>query len=76
MSDNWVISDITGRKCKASETVYGEDIEEGLLMHISEKSEYNPQFKLKARREDRSVSKVRLEQPYNFVTTAITPEDL
>ena len=75
IGDNCAISDISGFKFNASEMVYGVDDEDGLLMHYTEFSPHNPQYNIESTPEDRTVSKVRDEQPYVF-NTNVTAEDL
>ena len=53
----WFISDVSGFKYPLSEAVKGAPPENELLMHISEYSAYNPQFKIKGRPDNTSVGK-------------------
>ena len=76
IGDNNVISDISGFKYNASECVYGVDQEAGLIMHWTEFSPHNPQYNITGKKENRLVEKVRTVQPYDFITTPVTPGDL
>ena len=73
--DHDVVSDISGMIFKSSEMVYGEGIEKGLLMHISEFSDGNlAQLYLKSVPDKRQVPNVRTVPPYDFSSTP-NPED-
>jgi len=67
--DHWVISDVSGKKYPASECVYGVDLQENLIMHWSEASEYNHQFFIKSVIDIQSVDMNRPDNTdYNFIT--------
>ncbi len=62
-----VVSDVSGMIFKSSEMVYGEGLEKGLLMHISEFSDGNlAQLYLKSVPDHRQVDDVRTVPPYDF----------
>lgn len=65
---HWCISDLSGFKYPADEMVWGVDIQEGLLIHYSEQSEYNPQHDLRPRIDDQRVYPVRGRQTDVFGT--------
>ena len=74
--DHNVIDDITGFKHKASEMRMLQGEQKGLLTHHSNWNPQHPQLKIRPRADKQSVKNVRLRQPDNFITTAITPDDL
>jgi len=74
--DNNVIDDITGFKHKASEMRMLSGEQKGLLTHKSNWNPAHPQLHIRPRAEDQTVRNVRLRQTDNFITTAVTQDDL
>ena len=66
---NWVISDISGFKYPASECVFGAPPENGLFMHYTEYSEYNPQYQIPPHMDDTNVDVSRPRQDSVFDTS-------
>ena len=73
--DHWVISDISGFKFPASEMKKLTGEQAGLLVHISEWNPAHPQLKIRARKDDQSVTNVRL-RPVDSFPAQITQDDL
>lgn len=74
--DHNVIDDITGFKHKASRMRKLSGDQKGLLTHESNWNPAHPQLKIKAHQDNQQVRNVRVRQPDNFITTAITADDL
>tara|TARA_R110000782_G_scaffold270453_1_gene371282 strand:+ start:1143 stop:1403 length:261 start_codon:yes stop_codon:yes gene_type:complete len=66
---NWVLSDISGFKYPASECVYGAPPENGLVMHYTEYSAYNPQYQISPHPDDTTVAMNRPRQVQVFDTS-------
>ena len=73
--DHWVISDISGFKFPASEMRKLTGEQAGLLVHKSEWNPAHPQLKIRARKDDQSVTNVRL-RPVDEFPAATTQDDL
>ena len=73
--DHWVISDISGFKYPASEMKRLTGEKAGLLVHTSEWNPSHPQLKIRSRKDDQSVTNVRLRTPDEFPTPP-TQDDL
>tara|TARA_R110000822_G_scaffold66315_2_gene162039 strand:- start:966 stop:1208 length:243 start_codon:yes stop_codon:yes gene_type:complete len=71
--DHWVISDISGFKFPASEMKKLTGEQSGLLVHKSEWNPAHPQLKIRARKDDQSVTNVRLRTVDEF--PAATTQD-
>ena len=74
--DNNVIDDITGFKHKASEMRKLQGEQKGLLTHKDNWNPEHPQLRIKPRPDNQTVRNVRLRQDENFITTAVTQDDL
>jgi len=74
--DNNVIDDITGFKHKASEMRVLSGEQKGLLTHKSNWNPAHPQLHIKPKPDNQNVKTVRLRQDENFITTAVTQDDL
>lgn len=74
--DNNVIDDITGFKYKASDMRKLSGEQKGLLTHKSNWNPAHPQLYIKPKPDNQTVRDVRLRQEENFITTAVTQDDL
>ena len=74
--DNNVIDDITGFKHKASDMMKLSGEQKGLLTHKSNWNPAHPQLRIRPRPDNQTVRNVRLRQDENFITTAVTQDDL
>lgn len=74
--DNNVIDDITGFKHKASDMRKLSGEQKGLLTHKRNWNPAHPQLYIKPKPDNQNVKNVRLRQEENFITTAVTQDDL
>lgn len=71
-----VIDDITGFKHKSGEMRKLSGEQKGLLTHHLNWNPAHPQLKIRPRVDNQNVKDVRLRQDENFITTAVTQDDL
>lgn len=71
-----IIDDITGFKIKSGDARELQGEQKGLLTHWKNWNPEQPQLRLKAVEDKQQVQNVRERQTENFITTAITPDDL
>lgn len=74
--DNNVIDDITGFKHKASDMMKLSGEQKGLLTHKSNWNPAHPQLNIRPKPDKQTVRNVRLRQEENFISTAVTQDDL
>lgn len=71
-----VIDDITGFKRKSGSMKKLEGTQKGLITHYSSWNPKQPQLYIKARGDKQQVKNVRDRQEDNFITTAVSRDDL
>ena len=71
-----MIDDITGFKHKSGDMRELQGEQKGLFTHKDDWEPENPQLNIRARKDDQTVSNSRPRQTTNFITTAITADDL
>ena len=71
-----LMDDITGFKIKSGDARKLQGEQKGLLTHYKNWNPEHPQLRLRPKPDDQSVSNVRDRQPDNFITTAISRDDL
>ena len=71
-----IIDDITGFKHKSGDMKELQGEQKGLFTHRDNWEPINPQLHVKSRKDNQSVSNSRPRQTTNFITTAITADDL
>ena len=71
-----IIDDITGFKIKSGDARKLQGEQKGLLTHYSNWNPVQPQLHIKARGDKQQVKNVRDRQDDNFVTVAVSRDDL
>ena len=71
-----VIDDITGFKRKSGRMRKLSGEQKGLLTHDDNWNPAHPQLRVRGRSDKQNVKDVRLQQTTNFITTAVTQDDL
>ena len=71
-----LMDDITGFKIKSGDARKLQGEQKGLITHYKNWNPEHPQLKLKGRTDNQTVKVVRVRQDDNFITTAVSRDDL